>query len=73
MPHYRYRCNSKVCANEWLEFQAMKDSLIEECPKCGSKDVTRLIGAGSGVVYKGTGFYCTDNPKKEAGHGSKKK
>jgi predicted nucleic acid-binding Zn ribbon protein len=37
----------------------MKDEHLTECPECGGK-VKRLIGAGSGPIFKGTGFYQTD-------------
>jgi predicted nucleic acid-binding Zn ribbon protein len=37
----------------------MTDEPIKECPKCKGK-VTRLIGAGSGPIFKGSGFYQTD-------------
>jgi predicted nucleic acid-binding Zn ribbon protein len=37
----------------------MKDKYLTECPKCGG-NIKRLIGAGSGPIFKGTGFYQTD-------------
>jgi len=40
-------------------FQNMSDDPIRECPECGAK-VKRLIGAGAGVLFKGSGFYQTD-------------
>jgi predicted nucleic acid-binding Zn ribbon protein len=30
------------------------------CPKCGKRRLQRLIGAGAGVIFKGSGFYQTD-------------
>jgi predicted nucleic acid-binding Zn ribbon protein len=41
----------------------MSDELLKKCPKCG-KSIHRLIGAGSGIIFKGTGFYETDYKKK---------
>jgi len=35
---------------------------VKACEKCGGK-VERLIGAGSGLIFKGTGFYATDYKK----------
>jgi len=32
---------------------------IKNCPKCNGK-VKRLIGAGAGPIFKGSGFYQTD-------------
>ncbi len=58
MPTYDYRCSS--CAYEFEEFQMMQDDPLEECPKCGGP-VKRLIGGGLGVIFKGSGFYVTDN------------
>jgi predicted nucleic acid-binding Zn ribbon protein len=37
----------------------MKDDPIKICPKCNG-EVKRLIGAGSGPIFKGSGFYHTD-------------
>ncbi len=37
----------------------MSDEPIEKCPECGGK-VYRLIGTGSGIIFKGSGFYATD-------------
>ena len=32
----------------------------KKCPTCGKKKAKRLIGAGGGLIFKGTGFYQTD-------------
>lgn len=37
----------------------MTDAPLSTCPDCGG-NVKRLIGAGAGIIFKGTGFYCTD-------------
>ena len=37
----------------------MSDERIKECPECGG-EVQRLIGAGSGIIFRGGGFYATD-------------
>lgn len=57
MPTYDYRCNE--CQHEFEEFQSIKDEPLDRCPKCGSKP-QRLIGAGGGLLFKGSGFYITD-------------
>jgi putative FmdB family regulatory protein len=57
MPTYEYRC--KNCNNLFEVFQSMSSEPVNECPKCGGS-VKRLIGAGSGPIFKGTGFYQTD-------------
>ena len=38
----------------------MKTRPIRKCPECGKFSVQRLIGAGAGIIFKGSGFYQTD-------------
>jgi len=38
----------------------MSDEPLKVCPKCG-KAIRRLINGGSGIIFKGGGFYVTDN------------
>lgn len=57
MPTYEYRCSS--CGDEFEEFQSITAAPIEICPKCGGP-VARLISAGNGLIFKGSGFYITD-------------
>ena len=58
MPTYDYRCGK--CGHEMAVFQSIKDDALVRCPKCKRKSLTRLIGAGSGIIFKGSGFYETD-------------
>lgn len=60
MPTYEYEC--KKCGHLFEEFQSMTAEPLKKCPKCG-KSVKRLIGAGAGIIFKGTGFYATDYRK----------
>lgn len=60
MPTYEYKCID--CDFHFEEFQSMNDESIEKCPKCGGK-VQRLISAGAGMIFKGSGFYLTDYKK----------
>ncbi|RLD11154.1 MAG: zinc ribbon domain-containing protein [Chlamydiae bacterium] len=72
MPTYEYEC--KNCKYVFEAFQSMSAKPLRKCPKCGGK-VKRLIGTGSGIIFKGSGFYETDykrnnsvqtsQPKKE--------
>lgn len=62
MPTYEYEC--KHCAYSFEVFQSMSDEPLKKCPKCG-KEVRRLIFGGAGVIFKGSGFYVTDNNKKQ--------
>jgi hypothetical protein len=47
----------------------MSEAPLKSCPKCG-KGVRRLIGGGAGIIFKGSGFYVTDNKKNSAGASS---
>lgn len=58
MPTYDYECKS--CGYTFEYFQSMSDAPLDTCPKCG-KEVRRLIGGGLGIIFKGSGFYVTDN------------
>ena len=58
MPTYEYKCES--CGYTFEKFQSIKDKQISRCPKCGHK-VQRLIGGGAAVIFKGSGFYATNN------------
>jgi putative FmdB family regulatory protein len=62
MPTYDYRCT--VCDHRFELVQKMSDPPRKRCPKCGKK-VERLIGAGAGLLFKGSGFYITDYRSKE--------
>ena len=62
MPTYQYEC--AACGHEFEVLQSMKDAKLKKCPKCSKLKLNRLIGAGSGVIFKGSGFYATDYKKK---------
>ncbi len=58
MPTYEYLC--EACGHEFELFQSMSASVKRKCPDCGKLKLKRLIGAGAGVIFKGSGFYQTD-------------
>ena len=59
MPTYNYECNA--CRNRLTIFQSMNDSRLQDCDKCGGKGtLKRWITGGTGMVFKGSGFYLTD-------------
>ena len=62
MPTYDYFCEK--CQNTFEYFQSMSDSALEKCPKCNNR-VRRLISGGSGLIFKGSGFYLTDYAQKK--------
>jgi predicted nucleic acid-binding Zn ribbon protein len=37
----------------------MTEEPLKVCPKCRGK-LRRLIGSGTGIIFKGSGFYATD-------------
>ena len=57
----------------------MTEKRLEKCPQCGGI-LRRLIGKGTGIIFKGSGFYATDyrssdyhkKAKEEAGKVEKK-
>jgi putative FmdB family regulatory protein len=57
MPTYGYECKS--CGYTFEAFQSMSDKPLGTCPQCG-REVRRLINGGTGVIFKGSGFYVTD-------------
>ena len=57
MPTYEYECIK--CSHRFDIFQSITDKPLEMCPKCGGK-LRRLIGSGSAVIFRGSGFYATD-------------
>jgi putative FmdB family regulatory protein len=71
MPTYEYRCPK--CGTEFEAFQKITSKPSAKCPKCGAK-AERLMSAGAGLVFKGSGFYLTDygrsgeKVKTDAGH-----
>jgi putative FmdB family regulatory protein len=86
MPTYEYVCEK--CEHHFDTSQSIKDEPLTVCPqpKCGQKKwgkgkVRRVIGAGAGLIFKGSGFYITDYrsenykeaAKKESGGGESKK
>ncbi len=59
MPTYEYECKS--CGHRFSEFQRIVDPPIRNCPKCRKRNcVEQLISGGSGLIFKGSGFYITD-------------
>ena len=57
MPTYEYKCLE--CDKVFEEFQKMTDPPVTSCKFCGG-EVKRLISGGSGLLFKGSGFYITD-------------
>lgn len=65
MPTYEYICEK--CGHQFDFFQRISAPVLKTCPQdqCGQKKwgkgrLKRLIGTGSGIIFKGSGFYVTD-------------
>ncbi len=67
MPTYDYKCLD--CGREVEYFHRMSEPPITICPNCQGR-LTRLVSAGAGLIFKGSGFYITDYKKKNGSVGS---
>ncbi len=63
MPTYDYKCEQ--CGRTFEYFQSMSDDPLTVCKEC-SGPLKRLIGGGLGIIFKGSGFYVTDNKSKNS-------
>lgn len=64
MPTYEYECEG--CGHKFEAFQSMSDAALKDCPACNTPRLHRLIGAGAGIIFKGSGFYETDYKRKNS-------
>lgn len=65
MPTYEYVCEK--CGHHFEKFQLMAAKPLTVCPEdvCPQKKwakgkVKKMISAGAGLIFKGSGFYITD-------------
>jgi putative FmdB family regulatory protein len=58
MPTYTYKCNK--CGYRFDQFQHFADDPLEICPSC-QELALRKVYQPVGIVFKGKGFYATDN------------
>jgi putative FmdB family regulatory protein len=58
MPTYHYLCGA--CGYEFEKFQSITADPIKTCPVCAKDQVKRIMSGGSGLIFKGSGFYITD-------------
>lgn len=63
MPTYVYKCDS--CAAQFEMVQSFHDDPLKVCPECGQPTARRVINA-VGIIFKGPGFYVTDNRKSSS-------
>ena len=69
MPTYEYKCNK--CKKLHEVFQSITAEPLTQCPNCSGK-LKRLMGGGSGFIFKGSGFYITDYRSKSYQEAKKK-
>ncbi len=62
MPVYEYRCEK--CSHEYEKREGFDAPARQRCPKCRGRAL-RVIRPAP-VVFKGSGFYVTDNRKAPA-------
>lgn len=77
MPTYEYVCEK--CGHRFEKFQPISAAPLAVCPKdlCGRKTwgkgkVKRVISAGGGLIFKGSGFYTTDYRSEKYKEAAKK-
>ncbi|MCX6645283.1 MAG: FmdB family transcriptional regulator [bacterium] len=72
MPVYEYQC--RKCGHVFEREHAIGEHKKYKCPECSCADSQKLI-SNVGVIFKGSGFYATDNRKSNngGGNGSKAK
>jgi putative FmdB family regulatory protein len=68
MPTYSYKCTN--CGHKFDREQRITEAPLKECPVCEGH-VRRVISP-VGVVFKGTGFYVTDNRHGASANGKGK-
>ena len=57
MPVYEYECEQ--CGVRFERLQRMSEPVLTDCPECGGH-IHRVMQP-VGVIFKGSGFYVTDN------------
>jgi putative FmdB family regulatory protein len=64
MPVYTYRCEN--CGVQFERHQSFNDAPLKACPECRKKSLRKVIGP-SRIIFKGSGFYVTDNKSSSSG------
>ena len=58
MPTYAYRCQN--CGIEFEQIQKFNDKPLTRCPECHKATIRRVLQPPA-IVFKGSGWYATDN------------
>ena len=70
MPVYTYRCEN--CGVQFEKHQSLTDNPIKTCPECKKKALMKVI-TPTKIIFKGSGFYATDNKSPSGNSNSTKK
>lgn len=68
LPIYEYECSD--CHYRFERKQRFDDEPVSSCPKCKGK--SRRVIHSVPIVFKGSGFYCTDHGRGSSGNGHRK-
>jgi len=61
VPTYEYSCND--CGAALERRQRFDESPLTQCPSCGG--TLRRVYHAAGIIFKGSGWYCTDSRPKQ--------
>jgi len=61
MPTYVYQCEK--CGVQFERRQRVTDDPVVDCPECEGR--VRRVLQPVGIVFKGSGWYCTDSRGKQ--------
>ena len=64
MPTYEYECEK--CSMRFELRKRFSDNGSTFCPQCGSE--ARLVFVPTPIIFKGSGFYVTDNKDSNEHH-----
>ena len=70
MPLYAYRCDN--CGVQIERRQGFDDPALKKCHECGENELRKLFSP-VGILFKGPGFYATDNRSASGANGNNKK
>lgn len=70
MPTYTYHCEN--CGVRFDRRQSFSDPVLKQCPEC-MEETLRKVYTPVGIVFKGSGFYSTDNRSPSGSRSQKEK
>ena len=65
MPTYTYKC--RECGHKFDKRQSFSDAPLTVCPECRAENGLRKVVNSVGILFKGSGFYVTDNRNGSSG------